>query len=55
MLTQVFDEIATNRGFRRESTAQGEQVAAVKPVGKLLNSAEVDNEIAVAAYEVVAI
>ena len=45
MLPQIFDEIAADRGFGRERAAQGEQITTVKPVRKLLDGADVDNEI----------
>ena len=55
MLPQIFDEIAANRGFGRERAAQGEQIAAVKPVRKLLDGADVDNEITVTAYKLLGV
>ena len=55
MLPQILDEIAADRGFCRERAAQGKQIAPIEPLGKLLDGADVDNEITVTAYKLLGV
>ena len=55
MLPQILDEIAADRGFGWQCAAQGKQIAPIEPLGKLLDGADVDNEITVTAYKLLGV